>query len=183
MTHALDDLRGWSFWRPWPSAILAREAIAPDLEHHLAKRCENRSAPPPRSMLGRYFAVHAGKKYSVGDWPWPGGIAIPSESECPIGIVGVARIVGWLDMRPELVMPREVQLEEVTGLVASSEAHTRRHRVRFLHRDPWFVGPVGVLLDDVTPIDPVPCKGALGFWRVPVAVAAIVRERWEATRG
>lgn len=32
---------------------------------------------------------------------------------------------------------------------------------------PWFFGPFGLVLQDVQPIEPIPCKGALGFfdWR------------------
>jgi hypothetical protein len=32
---------------------------------------------------------------------------------------------------------------------------------------PWFFGPFGLILQDVQPIDLIPCKGALGFfdWR------------------
>ncbi len=36
----------------------------------------------------------------------------------------------------------------------------------------WFVGPFGLVLEDVRPIaTPVPCKGALGLWAVPADVA------------
>jgi hypothetical protein len=30
---------------------------------------------------------------------------------------------------------------------------------------PWFFGPWGFVLENVRPIDPIPCKGALGFFR------------------
>jgi hypothetical protein len=163
--HELHDLRGWSFLRPWPSAILAQ---SPD-----AKRCENRSRPVPRAMLGRYFAIHASQRYLVGDWPWPGGIAVPAQDDCPIGIVGVARIVGWLDTRSQV---------GAIGNYVIAPGETSHARLVSLDRDPWWAGPVGVLLDDVTPIDPVPCKGALGFWRVPLELVPIIAQRWEEAR-
>jgi hypothetical protein len=32
----------------------------------------------------------------------------------------------------------------------------------------WFCGPLGLVLADATAlVEPVPCKGALGFWKVP----------------
>ncbi|MBN9529764.1 MAG: hypothetical protein J0H82_26390 [Alphaproteobacteria bacterium] len=38
---------------------------------------------------------------------------------------------------------------------------------------PWFCGPVGfVLRDPVVLSRPIPCKGALGFFRVPASVLA-----------
>lgn len=30
----------------------------------------------------------------------------------------------------------------------------------------WFCGPFGFVLDDVKPLDFLPCKGALGFFRL-----------------
>ena len=32
---------------------------------------------------------------------------------------------------------------------------------------PWFVGPFGIVLEDVRQTPIVPCKGALGLWEVP----------------
>lgn len=31
-------------------------------------------------------------------------------------------------------------------------------------KSPWFVGPWGIVLADVTPIDIIPCRGQLGLW-------------------
>ena len=40
----------------------------------------------------------------------------------------------------------------------------------------WFFGPVGYVLRDVVALpEPVPCKGALGFWRLPTDVERAVR--------
>jgi hypothetical protein len=30
---------------------------------------------------------------------------------------------------------------------------------------PWFFGPWGFVLGDIRPIDPIPCRGSLGFFR------------------
>lgn len=93
-----------------------------------------------------------------------------------MGIVGVARIVGYLDRRPELGC--------AYAFAVAPELHTpeRYARVSRLDSDPWWAGPVGILLDDVTAIAPVPCKGAMGYWRVPDDVAEIVRARWKEAR-
>lgn len=50
--------------------------------------------------------------------------------------------------------------------------------------DPWAVrGQFHWELDDVRPLpDPVPCRGALGLWRLPEDVEKAVREQLEAAR-
>lgn len=40
----------------------------------------------------------------------------------------------------------------------------------------WFEGPVGLVLKDVVALpEPIPCKGALGYFRVPDDVASRIR--------
>lgn len=47
----------------------------------------------------------------------------------------------------------------------------------------WFFGPIGYVLRDVVALpEPVPCKGALGFWTLPADVEARVREQIGAAR-
>jgi hypothetical protein len=42
-----------------------------------------------------------------------------------------------------------------------------------VHLSPWFVGQHGYVLANPRPLaEPIPCKGALGFWSVPAAAAA-----------
>ena len=39
------------------------------------------------------------------------------------------------------------------------------------HRSKWFQGPFGYLLANPRPLRaPVPCKGALGFWKIPTHI-------------
>lgn len=40
------------------------------------------------------------------------------------------------------------------------------------HRSKWFEGPFGYVLANPRPLrTPIPCKGALGFWKVPSQIA------------
>ncbi len=38
----------------------------------------------------------------------------------------------------------------------------------------WFEGPCGFVLKGFQPCEPVPCKGALGFWTVPEEIERLV---------
>lgn len=29
---------------------------------------------------------------------------------------------------------------------------------------PWFTGPFGFVLEEINPVDFIPCRGALGLW-------------------
>lgn len=42
------------------------------------------------------------------------------------------------------------------------------------HTSEWFTGPYGFVLIDALPIAPVPCRGALGFFRPEAATLAAV---------
>lgn len=157
-------MRGLTLWRPWPDAIFRS-----------TKRCENRGKPPPERLLGTTIALHAGLTYRVGDWAYPGGWVPPPASACPVGIVGVARLVGFLDLRVERRIGHAL-------LVDAAASASLARRLWTLDEDPWWTGPCGWLLDRVVAIDAVPCKGSMGIWTVPDDVAAIVDERVLAAR-
>lgn len=160
-----------SLIRPWPTSILLG-----------GKRCENRTWTPPAKVLGRYVALHAGRKwdYDAVDFiraRWPDYDAIDGVVS-PEGIVGVARVVGALDMRksatPRVVLPMDGD--------ADVQPHDPRiAKIRALPQSPWWMGPVGWLLEDVRAIArPVPCAGALSVWRLPDKVRTAVREQLAA---
>lgn len=142
---------GLTLWRPWSWSIV-----------HGSKRIENRSWFR-KSLAGQWIALHAGKTW---DYEGAAKIAevhpeIPRSADAhPLGIVGVARVVGayelWAEQAPE-------------GM--TWEAHGR-----------WAFGPWCWVLDDVRAIEPVPCRGAQGLWPLPADVLARVRERWKAAR-
>jgi hypothetical protein len=46
--------------------------------------------------------------------------------------------------------------------------------------DPMFFGPFGWVLEDVAPIDPIPCRGLQGLWPLSPELLAAVRERRQA---
>lgn len=161
-----------TLWRPWSHALLCSPG---ECAH--PKNVENRAWVPPLALLGRYVAIHAGKKYD-DHLEWPGGY-IP-EQEPAMCIVGVARLVGVVDRRPgrfEILLPTTTRTQEEVDRRAQVG-----ERLRVLHKDPWWVGPVGLLFEEKTRIEPVPCKGAQQFWIVPPDEAELVRRRWKEAR-
>lgn len=48
--------------------------------------------------------------------------------------------------------------------------------------DPWFFGPYGWALADVTPIRTVTAKGAMGLWPMSDVMRELVFERWNEAR-
>lgn len=139
-------MRGLTVWRPWSDAIV-----------NGPKRVENRTWRPPTEMVGELIAIHGGKAYEVFGDPVHEGYTPPSEEDCPTGIVGVARILGWHDRRPDDV--RIHRMYAPAGL---------ENRIANLQYDPYWIGPVGWLLDDVRALErPIPHPGALGLWKVP----------------
>lgn len=150
-------MRALTLWRPWTDAIL-----------NGGKRVENRKRPPPKNAVGETIALHAGKRYDLGSWSTAGWTP-PTDAGCPQGIVGVVRLVGYLDLRE----PEDPRFNSVLLGVQS---------IVNLDRDPWWSGPCGWLLDRVVAIDPVECRGAQGLWTVPEPQLSLVLERLKEKR-
>lgn len=151
-------MKALTLWRPWSDAIV-----------HGPKRVENRGWPPPAGVLGTLIAIHAGKRHDVTVFGgFPESYEPPANEGSPTGIVGVARVIGYLDLRK----PRRRHAVDMHNF-ASMEAY-----VACLDQDPWWVGPCGWLLDDVLPLStPIDYPGSLGLWRVPPEVVDQITER------
>ena len=146
------------------------------------KDCENRTIPPPKHLIGKRVALHAGRTYSVGSWPLPGGA--PADADCPLGIVGTALLVGALDLR----IPGRRRVVIADGVIEAESSEKLLfdapdlERVINLDRSPWWNGPVGLLLVEPRALaTPVRCNGQMGWWRVDAADARAV-EAQEAAR-
>lgn len=127
---------------PWAFAIA-----------HWGKRIENRTWKPPKSLIGKRFAIHGGK--------------VPtSRSE----LEGVRRQFNSLVEEfglPKYRINGDITLRDVmtpgivcTAILDGWTSHTV---------DPWFDGSgYGWILSNVTVIaEPIPIKGAQGLWNVP----------------
>lgn len=121
--------------QPWASAVFHGKDI------------ENRNWPPPRWLLGKRLAIHAGKRFKRGEviellqrlenW-WHG--ELPAADLLPLGVIlGSVRIA---DVK-------------TTNPIAGNDW------------SPWFVGPFGWVLEDARLYDrPIPMAGQQGLWIV-----------------
>lgn len=148
-------MKALTLWQPWASALFTGKGV------------ENRPWAPPLSMLGQVIVIHAGVKYDGDVWRFPTGVDAPGPAEVPQrAFLGAVRIVGWLDT----VRGKTVALDP-----------DMRARVMRLRDDPWYVGPVGWMLDDARALpEPVPhARGALGLWDAPQDIEASIRKLYE----
>ena len=139
--------------QPWCWAIL-----------HAGKRIENRDWRT--SFRGRVL-LHASKGCTREEYEDSAdfirdaepGLVVPLLAELPRGaLVGAMTITGCV----------EVHIDALGDAVPSAAIPVPQLR--------WACGPYGLLLADMVALPrPVPCKGALGFWRVPQEVADEVR--------
>jgi hypothetical protein len=144
-------MRAISVRQPWAWAILH------------GKDVENRSRPWP---LGEY-ALHASKlphskREVVPDWfvdDWESCEDMAAEA----GLDWRRSVIGPLTYRHMLAMSGAIiGTMRVTACVTE-------------HPSPFFCGPFGLVLANVRPIVPIPCKGSLGAWVVPEDIEAAVR--------
>lgn len=109
------------------------------------KNIENRSWKPPEELIGSFIAIHAGKTYD------------------PIASIIIRQRFGiHIDDIDKLEMGAIVAVARLDGVLTDSD-------------DPWFYGPYGWMLGDVTPIAPVLCPGAQRLWRLPESALTQVR--------
>jgi hypothetical protein len=101
-------------------------------------------------------------------------IAAPAEFERGC-IVGVATLDGYVSVRDDCKWA-DCQL-------ASGERRATLAAGKKAMSSPWFFGPVEFLLKDVRILpEPIPCKGALGFWELPVEIERAVRAQLRSNR-
>lgn len=149
-------MKGLSVMQPWASLIAFEQ-----------KPIENRTWIPSPGLIGARVAIHASKKLDLD------GFASLIDGECdydrkqfpypkprdfPTGaIVCTAVLVAVVRGEPEgLIDP-----------VYPAELPEDCRR--------WFFGPVGLVFRSVRRLAvPVPCKGALGFWLLPVGLEDLV---------
>lgn len=142
---------------------------------HLDKRVENRSRPLPKAMAGPLVALHAGK-YIGGR---PGSVA---RAEGGRAVAGMAREAAWdvfggLTFRKDRVVSLYEDPVCTSAIVAfvrfgpsvpPDQGDLTGWRVPDCHGWP--------IVEVLRLKEPVPAKGALGFWELPAEILRRCRE-------
>lgn len=145
-----EPMRGLSIQQPWAAAIA-----------YGTKRVENRTWTVPLWIIGQTIAIHASKKPDISARP-PVGESWPDRKMHLGAVIAVARVTADCHHSDECMFPAGAV---PPGLLSGCS--------------PWAVrGQFHIELASVRPLaDPVPCKGALGLWRLPGDVEKAVREQ------
>jgi hypothetical protein len=114
--------------------------------------------------------LHSTKRVENRDWPtqFRGRVLLHASKGCTRDEYDEAAwaIGGGINGVPPLAdLPRGAIVGAATITDCVSESSS-----------PWFCGPYAFVLADVVALpEPIPCKGALGFWDVSEDVAARIR--------
>jgi ASCH domain len=81
-----------------------------------------------------------------------------------------------------LMVEREfgIRITEATSSMGAIVAVGRLERIVTHSPDPWFYGPYGWVLTEVTPITPIPCRGSQRLWALPEDVRERVFDAYMA---
>lgn len=143
-TYLVED--ALTLMQPWASIVRGLPGLT------RPKFVENREWCPPPRIAGRWLAIHAGK-----GWDGAGLLALTALGVRAIdwpraAVVACCRVTGYID-------DREGNARLVGDLPSTARS------VMGVQESTWWCGPVGWLLDDVVPIEPVGgIRGALGVW-------------------
>lgn len=140
-----------TLWQPWAAYVVGGP-----------KNIENRRWPPPKWIMGKRIAIHAGLKHDETADAW-------LES-------AFAKAFGDDSMTWTKHVPRLAQLEargailgtaRVVGVHAPVLGPERRETSPWHMRDQYG----WILADRVALPKPIACRGAQKLWRVPAALA------------
>ncbi len=154
--------------QPYPTAIALRGHADPKVAA-AAKPIENRTWAPRAALLGKRIAIHAGVK--------------------PVDLDALEQIlIAFPDLAPYLSgkLPRGAIIATATllghvtagGCVNGEWCMSRTSDVLMARATAWFTGPIGHVYGDVHILpEPIPCRGALGYWKIgAVERAAIAKQ-------
>lgn len=156
----MSTLQALTTAQPWPRMFLLDDG---------PKDTENRTWPTPPGLVGKPLALHGGR--------------LPKSKA---DFVQVREALTWVN---DMVWDGEEDPEswldddQVLNLCVSGifAIVTLQPSVATLD-SPWFVGPHGWVWSEFTPIEPVPCKGAQGLWKVEGEVLEQVRAAYRAAK-
>lgn len=162
------EILALSFLQPWLWLLLKG-----------FKDVENRQQKPFAKALGQRIALHASRGWddeAIGFARELAGAKIAAQARATAlsrrgAIVGTARLIGAVQVEGTDDTMDQLRAVQIVGDLTDEQ-------VRQVLTSKWTFGRWGlVFVERREFVEPVPCKGALGFWRAPGEVAALVRER------
>jgi hypothetical protein len=161
-----EPMRALSVMQPWIGAITYSD-----------KRVENRGWPAPDWIIGRTIALHASKG---PDW----GAPDRAWTACGLAPYRAGPNAPRRAWTASLTLGAVLAVATITGCHHSMDCrchHDEGPRERGSLCTPWSAsGQFHWVLAGVRPLaEPLPCRGALGLWRLPGDVEKLVREQME----
>ncbi|MEW6736993.1 MAG: ASCH domain-containing protein [Acidobacteriota bacterium] len=118
--------------------------------------------------------LYAEKNIENRDWSTKvrGTIALHAAKKMTDADYGPAsKFIKLIDPKIIIPAPSELVRGAIIGLVDIVDCVS-------VHASPWFFGDYGFVLCNPRPLsEPIPCKGALGFWKVPVHIISKIEEQ------
>lgn len=140
------------------------------------KDVENRDQPPWAKALGQRIALHASRGWDddavgfAGELCGP-AVAAQTGAAPRSAIVGSAVLAGAVLVRPTDDACDHLEAVRVVGDLSEDQ-------VKRVLESKWTFGKWGlVYVERRELVEPVPCRGALGYWRVPDDVAELVQAK------
>lgn len=172
-------IRAITLIQPWASLIC-----------NGPKPLENRSWKPYGIARGDFLAIHAGGWSGLKtEQEWDSALQLATRHGLLSSIDVLAGLRAVVDgERGRLFKQRcvnyckgAVPYGGVIGVARLDEVRTVA-RTQGGVADPWFFGPFGWYLSEITPIEPVACAGAQKLWEMKQDVLDVVRARYIAAR-
>jgi hypothetical protein len=150
-------MRALTITQPWTSLIAASIKLVENRPRRMIKRED----------FGQRFAIHASREIDLDAYGRIREIA-------PELFVGDDHQPWYRLSRVTSAMIAVAVIDDVIG--GEPRAHVETFLAEGQRR--WYFGPIGYVLRDVIALPvPVPCKGALGFWRLPSDIERAVVEQ------
>ena len=152
----MSEIRALSLRQPWAHAVV-----------YGGKRIENRLKWTNRKFRGEFF-IHASSGMKPSEYddairfaerqglPWRPPFFTDLQREASGGIIGIGRVVDVI------LRSQDPRLTLSSSMFPGEEIQTQYR---------WWMGGFALVLADVRPLPFVPCKGMLGFFRVPQPIA------------
>jgi hypothetical protein len=154
----LEDLLALTLWPEWVYAFL-----------HFGKDIENRTWKPAQSMLRRWHAIHGGQ--AVGGVPARGDRFNSDHTLAVESMIDVAKLCGATVNK--FTLSDVLRCRGIAALGYLDRVHPSP-----ADRKGWHMpGCHGLHFSKIIALpEPIPCRGALGFWRVPDAQLHMIRD-------